>query len=292
MKIENKQIAIILVSVAVILSVVGYIVKGMPLRIDGGSNEFTGYRTLYDQPPPVFSVASTDNIYKTFTTTIFIKGIGCIIKSTVLSYGFPEGVDEKLDVTKDGKIDWIEIYMAEKSFGKGSASPDWNTPFNEDRCFFVVGDTRFESPIDNANIGYKITMDDVNFTAKQFGNSNPYVYHVDCSSYDVCRADVNKDGKVDGRDIALVAKRLYPDPYPDFCMSLSDFKPSDFDLNGDGKVDGRDLASVSKAIDQKANQVKTSEATIQQIDNSTYKVTATGYDIYHVDITWDCYASP
>ena len=281
MKINNKQILIILVSVAVLISAVGYI------TLADSTYKVWGGRVFEDLSVPVFSAVSTNNIKSTFSTKVILSSDDCRIVSTVLSYGFPSGVDEKADVTNDGKVDWIDIYLAVKSFGMGSASSGWNTPFNEDRCFFVVGNSRFLNPIDDNTTGYKINQTSIDLVASQFGKSDPYVTSYDCLNQNLCKADVNRDGRVDGRDIALVAKRLY-DPYPDFCFSLSDFKPSDLDIGGDGKVDGRDIALIARNYGQKADQLKSSEATIEDIGNATYKVTATGYNIYHVDISYEC----
>lgn len=274
MKIKNKQIVIILVSVAVLFSTVGYVVLGQD------TYEVQGYRVLYDQAPPAFSAISTDVTYRTYSTTIKLPSDVCSINSTVLSYGFSGTGIEKGDVNKDGKIDWVDLYIMTLAYQHASSGMD--TPFTEEKCFYVVGDQRFEDPTRD----YNITADDLAFVnTHRTTNSNPY--SADCDSRDECKADVNKDGKVDLIDLILVAKRL-SDPYPDFCMSFSDYKPRDADTNGDGTINVLDMIISASSFGAKANQQKITQATVQDLGSNTYSVSATGYNIYHVDLAYDC----
>jgi len=282
MKIKNKQIAIILVSMAVLFSVVGYVAIGQT------TYEIQGYRVLYDQSPPTFSAVSVEPTYKSYSTTIMLPSSDCTIDTTVFSYGFPEGVNGKGDITKDGKIDWLDMYILGKSYGAVSGDSKWDVPFTEEKCFYLLGERRFEDPDRNLTI----TMDDLNLVRSKYGVTATNPYSMDCDSRDECKADVNKDGKVDLIDIVMVAKRI-TDPYPDFCFSLSDFKPKDADINGpssvpDGKVDLRDLIISARSFGSKANQNKITEATVDNLGNKKYKVSATGYNIYHVDLAYTC----
>jgi len=280
MKIKNKQIAIILVSMAVLFSAVGYVAIGQT------TYEVQGYRVLYDQTPPVFSAVSVVPTYKTYSTTIRLPSSDCTIDTTVFSYGFPAGVNEKADVTKDGKIDWLDLHILGKSFGLSSGDSRWNMLFTEEKCFYLLGERRFEDPTRDMNI----SIDDLNLikTPGIYGSTNTNPYSMDCDDRNECKADVNKDGKVDIFDIVMIAKRL-SDPYPDFCFSFSDFKPSDVDINGDGKVDILDIVIVSaRSFGSKANQNKITEATVNNLGNKKYKVSATGYNIYHVDLAYTC----
>jgi hypothetical protein len=61
------------------------------------------------------------------------------------------------------------------------------------------------------------------------------------TSFSICRGDVDRDGDVDSRDLALVAKALFTRP------GQRHWNPA-ADINGDGRVDIRDLNIVLQSM--------------------------------------------
>jgi len=258
MKISNKQILIILISVVVIFSVYAYLTRATSIQ------NVTGYIVLLEQK--VSSVDYQMLGVRNFESLIYLPSGNGEGSCTACSFTFPAGVNEKADVTKDGKIDYEDLRLAGKAFGCGSGQAAcWNQNFGES-CFFTLSGRLFEDPYPDPNRDCKINDSDISFEQSCFGQI------VDTSKDSGCaRADMNKDGVVDGMDLAIVARLL--GTYADTYKSYSNIQKKDLDLTGDGAVDGSDLIIMARYYGKAATEQTCQNVPLTFVGTNVWKVT-------------------
>lgn len=297
MKIENKQIIIILVSVAVVFSVFGYIAKGTMTPI------LTGYMVLMDHEP----VVSGNLQYTTqqYTTSIFLPSDNCNSKATICGYDFPYGVNPAIDVNRDGRIDFVDLYLFLQAYH--TPPEDYYSYFNITKCIFdvkgpsFIGDVRFEDPDRDC----QMTIEDINNITAQWripGSTDPYSSN--CNER--CRTDLNKDNRIDSTDLVLALIKYKENPtsiagmpaggYADEYLDFSYLRPIDFDFNKDGKVTSADVLIFIgggnpggvRNFGAVATKQECYTAPVDHVSGNEYTVTGTGYGIYHISVAYLC----
>jgi len=271
MKISNKQILIILISVVVIFSVYAYFVRALTVQ------HITGFITIKDDKTSTFDA----NWFETKSVKAVLHvPIGYTDGTvTVCGYGFPSGVNAKADITKDGKIDYIDLHLIGIAYGCDSGqSACWNTPFSVEECYFIYSNGVFKDP----NRDCKIDSSDVNIVASCYGTNPSQPASSACESSTCCKADVNNDGKVDLLDYALVAR--YSGSYADLYKNYVNLKYKDADINGDGKVNLQDYMGAALLYGQKADQPNCITYAPTKLSEGKILVDATMPGLYYVAV--------
>jgi len=280
MKISNKEALIILVSAALLISFFGYLVKGAT------TSRVSGYMVLMDHVTPMIDGEDFGYTTQQYSTSIFLPSDNCNCKATICSYEFPPGVNPAVDVNKDGRIDFVDLYLFIKAYR--SPTEDLYKYFNITKCLFKVGNLRYEDPDRDC----QMTMDDINNITKQYkieGPTNPY--SADCDER--CRADLNKDGQIDGMDLALALMKYRVGGYADEYLNFNYLRPIDFDFDKDGHIDGMDLyhfirnGNVSN-FGAMATEQRCHTVSVQNAGGNEYIVSGTGYGIYHAAVSYLC----
>lgn len=266
---NDKNIWVILIASAfIIISVFGYSVKA------AAGQYVSGYMVLMDQKVSTseYSVLGVKN----FESIIYLPGESGEGIVTSCSFTFPSGVNEKADVTKDGRVDAVDIYLMSESFGCLSTNSCWNEAFNLEECYFTYADRQFKDP----NEDCKIDQTDINLVSACYGKTtNPYGKTSECY-----KEDVNKDGKVDGKDVAIVSKNLgnYADTFKDYRTIYK----RDLDLSDDGKIDGRDTSIVAKEYGQTATEQTCKTTPLEYVIGNQWRVRVSGRGLNYIGVSY------
>jgi len=113
-----KTIGVILVICALTLLGLNYMVTGNP-----EGTAVSGYLILMDQ-----KVSATDYDvlgFKEFSTIIYLPSANGEGTVTSCSFVFPDGVNVKADVSRDGRIDAVDLFLTTEALGckQGKRSP-------------------------------------------------------------------------------------------------------------------------------------------------------------------------
>ncbi len=134
------------------------------------------------------------------------------------------------------------IFNKMPSEGGLAYSPERNATFN------IIYPSKIKETIiidsGKFNITYPLTTGPIivgNYTAYAKTYYNYYLAFSTCTYNVQLKSDVNNDGKVDAKDIAIVCKAFGTKPGDTRWNPVAD-------LNGDGKVDAKDIAIVCKAF--------------------------------------------
>ena len=278
---KYKNIWIILIAVLVVLTVISvYLVRGATT-----AKVVSGYIVLMDQK--VLTSEFSQLGVKNFESIIYLPsgdGEGSV---TSCSFTFPTSADEIADVTKDGKVDAADVYLASLSYGCRKEDPNgcWEQTFNIQECYFVYSDLQFKDP----NRDCKIDINDVNSASKCYGQiTSPF--STTCEDTECCRADISKDGKVDVIDVALLASKL--DSYANVYKNYASLKKKDLDITGptpgvpDGRVDVRDVAIVAKNYGQTASEQKCRTNPLENIGENKWKVSVSGRGLHYIGVSY------
>jgi hypothetical protein len=292
MKINNKQVLIIFVSVAIVFSAFAYLTKAVQ------GQTVSGYLVLMDQ-----KVSSTDYSamgVRNFDVVVYLPSDTSEATVSSCSFTFPDvksstdailmssSTVEKADVTNDGKIDNVDLYLSSLAFGCASGNSCWSDSYNLYNCYFTYTGGYFEDPTGDCRI-------DGNDTAYYsppmncFGQvTNPSSNA--CETTPCCRADVNRDGKVDGMDVAILAR--YYGTYADVYRNYINLKKKDMDINGDtvgvpdGKVDGKDIAFIARNYGAAATEQTCKSIPLEYISGNAWRVKTSGRGLYYVGVAW------
>jgi hypothetical protein len=280
MKIDNESILIMLLSFGIVLASI-YAVLGRSTMTPGESG---GYMIMMDQKVSESDYNSLG--YKSFTTTALLPSDDCEGVVTSCSFNFPENIGSKEDINGDGIIDYTDLYFAVKSYGCRSGQTCWTDSIQQEDCYFTYSGRTFKDPYPSPDKDCHITQDDIQAVADQFGKINDKVTDSNCDLYPVCRADLNKDGKIDIYDVALVSANL--GRWADVFVNYGFVKKSDANVNGDVIVDISDIATIAKHLGTKASQQKCTTSTMTALGNRQYQVTAYGKGLYFVSLSYRC----
>ena len=186
-------LAILALGIAIAALAINYLVRANP-----GITAVSGYLILMDQ-----KVSQNDYQVlgmKDFSTIIYLPSSNAEGIVTSCSFVFPEGVNESADITKDGRIDYADLYLVAQAYGCTDTQPCWNEAFTMEQCYFTYSGRRFQDPSRDCYINDT----DLNLVKEHYGETtNPS--SASCDLDEACRADVNKDGKIDIMDVAIVA---------------------------------------------------------------------------------------
>lgn len=271
MKINNKEILILLVTLGIVLtSVYTYSVKS-------AATPYTeaGDMVLMDQKISEGDYQSTG--FKAFQTSVILPSSQCTGFATCCGFNFPSSVDSKFDINKDGRIDIEDVRFENRSFGCANSMPCWNDPVEE--CYFSINGRLFMDPTQDCYMD----QNDINAVNQYFGTSPG----TGCGRGVDCFADVNRDGIIDSRDSAVVGKRSgsYADVY------IREGYKYQGDLTGDGLVDIKDISMLSKnlgSMSQEANQQTCAKTSLINIGNNEYTISCSGYGLYYANVAYKC----
>jgi len=266
-----KILGILVLGIAIFALALNYFVRATSVTA------ISGYLILLDQ-----KVSQNDYLFlgeKEFSTIIYLPSSNAEGIVTYCSFVFPEGVDEKADITKDGIIDYADIYLVAKSFGCEKTDPCWNETFRLEKCYFVYSGRKFQDPSGDCYINET----DLNMVSKNFGKeTNPGAYN--CDMDEVCKSDINKDGIVDIMDLAILANNY--GKYASEFVNYANIKKGDTDMNNDGYIGVDDVYLVAKNFGQAANQQKCSTAPLENLGNNKYRVRVNGRGLYYVGVSY------
>lgn len=267
MKIDNKQITIILVSVAVISLFLVYFAKAVTYKY------VSGYMVLLDQ-----AALLENKEMNTYSNSLFLPSDNCEGFAVGCSYIFSSDIDSTLDINKDGKIDYVDLKLVSGAFGcseklyTGAPNPCWEEKVTVQECYFSYTGGFFKEPSGDCYIN----KTDIDMIAKYYGAAN-----VPSSN----SSDINKDGIIDMMDIAIVARS--DGKYADYFRSYV-IKKKDADLNKDGMVDMTDISRVARDFGQVANIQGCVQTPITSIGGNKWKVSVSGIGLYHVGVSYKC----
>ena len=272
----------------ILVSVTAYIVKGATT-----SPKYSAYMTLVDQ-----KVSLSD--YKDFKDKVYEKVIKtpsstCEVIMTSCKYEWPTGVNAKADLNGDGKVDMTDVNIILRLYGCKSTDTCWNNPVED--CFFTLGDRKFKDPAGGLYAtGFsdcKMNQTDLTFVTdtNRYGHDDPNRLSSNCRNDELCRADINQDGKVDLYDAVIVSR--FSGEYAEVETLLS--KGSMADTDGDGKIFLTDavvvLGNYGQTVKPKCETCDSSScetSSLEQISSGQYKAISTGAT-YDMGFSYICY---
>jgi len=266
-----KILSILALGIAILAFALNYFVKAANVAT------ISGYLILLDQ-----KVSQDDYLFlgeREFSTIIYLpssNGEGIV---TYCIFTFPQGVNEKADILKDGVIDYADLYIATQSYGCQKDKPCWDESFRVEKCYFIYSGRKFEDPSRDCYINET----DLNMVKKNFGKTtNPR--DPNCDLDEVCRSDINRDGIVDIFDVAILAARF--NQYANEFVNFGYIKKKDADINGDGIVDMLDVATIGINFGKSANQQKCMTTSLENLGNNKYRVSVKGRGIHYVGVSY------
>jgi hypothetical protein len=284
MKLNNKEIWIILISAIVIISVFGNMVRGAKV--------ITGITIFRDIP-----LTKEDYQYfgkEEFLTYFYLPDDGCTGFVNYCSYIYASENLSKADSNQDGKIDDADLISMVKAYGcnrdkaKNPACTDsnsdgicdcWNQPVEE--CFFVISGREFRDPDRDC----KMEQDDLDLITANFAKTHNLMKTVGCENNDICEADINQDGVVDILD-ATIAGVKYGAKAELYKRLLQ--KKSEADLNDDGYVNILDAVLMASNYGKEAIERRCSREPIKHTSGKEYEINVQGIGINWVQSAWQC----
>jgi hypothetical protein len=212
---------------------------------------------------------------ESYSDTIYLSSGTCEGVVTACSFYFPSGVDAKYDVTKDGRIDSLDLKALAGSYGcQNDGSCNQMYTFTD--CYFTYKNRRFKDP----NGDCVMNQTDVDLVKKYYGQTTSV-----CDSSELCNADINKDGKVDLYDLTLLAKKMNTTADE---INTYAVRKGDSDFNGDGSVGISDLVLLANVYGSVANGQRCDTQSLVHLSGNKYQVSASGRGIYHVGVSYLC----
>ncbi|MEM5782393.1 MAG: dockerin type I domain-containing protein, partial [Candidatus Aenigmatarchaeota archaeon] len=268
MKIDNKQILITLIIVAIaVLSIYTISVKGALTPGEGGNIVLMDRDISSDDPAA--------HQEKSFTTYIYLPGDNCEASVTYCSYAYESGVDTRADVNHDGKIDLIDLLVTVRTFSCTPNKDCWNEPIED--CYFVIGGRKFKDPTtvkNYPNVDCLINASDIEIWKNGFGKKTSAYCELSNPITDECASDVNKDGKVDMYDVAIMLSKI--NQYADRFERYVEKGGSQADINKDSKVDMSDIGIVANSFGKSATEQLCQTKPLTHVSGQKYAVDVSG----------------
>jgi len=274
MKINNKQMAITLVSALVLISVYAYSVRGMPII-----NDITGQYILRDQRWTREEFADIND--ETFSNIINLPTSNCVGTVNYCSVTYKSGINANADINKDGKIDATDANILAKAFGCGSGQACWTRPL--DQCYFSASGRKFKDPTRDC----KFDSSDQTLITANMGKSHTLMGSPSCDSNDVCKSDISQDGVVDIID-AIITSNFYGKNADTFDRLAN--SQSQADLNGDNTVDILDAITMANNYGKDAIEQRCSGTTsLTYISGNKYSASLpTMKAPYYISVSFSC----
>lgn len=268
---NNKTIGIILiVSVLLIITVYGFLAKATTVTT------VSGYLVLMDQQLPTDTCWLED---KFFDSIIYLPSDTAEGQVTSCSFNFPTGIKERADITKDGRIDATDIYLFAEAYGCEQGQDCWNKTFNHEDCYFVNGCRLFKDP----NRDCKIDDSDLKIVSDCWGNSTDPISSA-CENDKCCKADINKDGKVNLMDYSLLAYNY--NKTASIYQNYRGLSYKDADINGDGKINLQDYFTAALNYGYIADRWTCTNSPLKHLSGNQYEVTASGWNLGFVGVAY------
>jgi len=266
-----KILAVLALGITILTLALNYFVSAATVTA------VSGYLILLDQ-----KVSENDYLYlgeKEFSTIIYLPSTNAEGIVTYCVFTFPEGVNENADITRDGKIDYADVYLLTQAYGCKKDQPCWNESFKFEQCYFTYSGRRFQDPSRDCYINET----DTKIVSKHYGKKTE-PYSASCEMDESCRADVNKDGKVDIFDVVLLGANF--NRYANEFVNYAQIKKSNCDLNKDGEVDIFDVVILSINFGQVANEQKCYTQSLTNLGDYKYKVSVKGKGLHYVGVSY------
>ena len=264
MKMTNKKIALILVSVAVLFSVVGYVAKAANLAYS------SGYMILLDRNADENYVA-----FNNYSTTVYLPSSNCDGFANICSYEYPEGTFVTADINKDGRIDYADFELLKGAYSCEQTGTCDKT-FTLWECYFTYDGGYFKDPSGDC------FMNQTDF--------NIISLHMDATGVsdgnDAYSSDLNHDGTVNILDVALAG--MNNGKYATVFKNYGCIKQRAADVNGDGKVDILDAAKVGTNFGKKASIQICKTAPLKNLGEGKYRIDDSGFGMYSVGVGFRC----
>ena len=261
---------IILITAIILVSVFVYSVKG--------ERYVTGVIVFRDIPLTKENYANMGT--ETFSNTFYLPGDSCSGFVTYCGYVYKSGVDSRADINKDGKIDDTDLAIMVKAYGCNKTRDNcWDQPIEE--CFFTISGRRFKDPTRDC----KMTQADSDLITNYYGQTHSYALSYNCDEYEICRADINQDGKVDIYDATIAGTKI--GQTADLFVRLVQHK-SEADLDGNGAVNLFDAIIVTTNYGKDAIERVCRKTSISHNTGREYGISVQGIGISWVHISYDC----
>jgi hypothetical protein len=268
-KLSSYNLVVIVIAVVAFITVYSIAVKAATYSV------ISGYIILVDHAP------TKDLSPQAYSTYIYLPSSNCQAYATSCSYKYPEGIEPKADINNDGTIDALDFYLLGKAYGCNSTQECWPQTFNVSECYFTFGDIRFKDPDGDCYINdtdIKIVSDCLSQTTSPLSAS--------CDLQKCCKADMDKDGKVDIHDFFLVS-RFYK-AYADTYVNLGHVKLSSADINRDGDIAIMDFYYLARGFGASATEKSCSSVPLIHIDANRWELKVEGRGIYHIGCSYSC----
>lgn len=271
MKIENKEIWIILISAIVLVAAFGY------RAFSASPNAISGIMIFRDIPLSKENYQYLGN--EQFSTSIYLPKDNCDGFVNYCSYVYGSNALSQADVNDDGKIDETDIAIVVKAYGCRNGDACWGKPIEE--CFFTISGRKFKDPTRDC----KIDSTDAKLITDNYGKTDDYALDVNCDNYDVCKADINQDGKVDIYDLTIANSKN--GQTADLFQRIA-YGGSEADVNLDGTVSISDVVIVSGNFGRDAIERKCSRENIDHMSGREYSINVQGTGISWLQASYLC----
>lgn len=267
-----KILAVLVLGIAILASALNYyFAKAASITA------VSGYLILLDQ-----KISESDYLYlgeKELSTIIYLPSTNADGMITYCVFTFPEGVDEKADITKDGRIDYADAYLLSQAYGCQKHQACWNESFKLEQCYFVYSGRRFQDPSRDCYINET----DLNIVKKYYGKTTE-PYSANCELDEACMADVNKDGVINLFDVVILAANF--NKYANEFVNYAYIKKSACDLNNDGNINLFDAVILGRNFGQMANEQKCYTKSLTNLGNYKYQVSVKGKGLHYVGVSY------
>lgn len=275
MKIGNKEILIILISAIVLISAFVY-------KVNAAKN-ITGIMIFRDV---TIGLQGYENMgFENWNSEFYLPARTCHGFVNYCSYVYTTTNMEKSDLNKDGKVDYNDVNAAVRSFNCNSTNGCWNLPVEE--CYFVIDGRGFKDPTRDC----QMNNDDINLITANMYKTHNLMLSPGCESDDICKSDINQDGKVDMRDmsIAIGKNGKTADSYKRLIN-----RQSQADITGptagvpDSTINMRDIAFIIQSYGQTAIETRCSKVDISQVSDTLYRAIINGIGIDRIQLSYEC----
>jgi hypothetical protein len=279
MKINNKQISVILISAFVLVLFYAFTVKAADMKV-------IGYMTTVSNIPPSieeFQFLSNE----THSEIIMLPDSDCTGIVNYCSYVYASGVNPSADINLDGKIDATDVLIVihPKLYEKcTSGQACWSQPL--DQCFFTLAGRKFKDPTRDCKMD---TSDQTLVNNNYDKPPHPNINSPNCENDDICKSDLNQDGKVDIYDVVLVSS-FYGKNADNFERLVQ--SGSKANVNKDGTsaniIDINDVVVVTSNYGKKAVELRCLSYNLRHLTGNQYDYTVSGIGLYYIGVAYIC----
>lgn len=198
---------------------------------------------------------------------------------------YADDVNINADINKDGKINSVDYYFVEQSYGCEQGQSCWEQSLATETCWFTYAGRDFQ----DVNNDCFIDQTDIDLARNTYWGQATNPTDPTCDTKPQCRADVNKDGTVDIKDVMLLSAKN--GKVADKFVNYANVKKKMSDTNSDGKIDVKDVYAIGKNYGFDTVKRKCFDTALQYVSGWTYKASATCPigSPYYITVTYQYY---